>query len=90
MPAYRIQPKLSFLLIHSANPQSWPGFAHVVRPSVPTFQNLVKQNKAKTMVATGETVGLAEWFIDDTCPVFLYFVGNKEKRHLTKITNKQK
>ena len=23
------------------------------------------------MVATGETVGLAEWIIDDTCLVFL-------------------
>ena len=24
------------------------------------------------MVATGETVGLAEWIIDDTCLVYLY------------------
>ena len=24
------------------------------------------------MVATGETVGLAEWIIDDTCLVFLF------------------
>ena len=39
-------------------------FAHIVCPSVPTFQN-----KAKTMFATGETVGLAEWIIDDTCLV---------------------
>ena len=38
-------------------------------PSVPTFQNLAKQNKAKTMFAIGETVGLAEWIIDDTCLV---------------------
>ena len=38
-------------------------------PSVPTFQNLAKQNKAKTLFATGETVGLAEWIIDDTCLV---------------------
>ena len=30
------------------------------------FSNLEKQNKAKTMFATGETVGLAEWIIDDT------------------------
>ena len=27
------------------------------RPSVPTFQNLAKQSKAKTMFATGNTVG---------------------------------
>ena len=62
-------------LIHSANPQSRPVgiivFAHVVRPSVPTFQNLEKQNKAKPMFATGETAGLAEWIIDDTCLVCL-------------------
>ena len=44
-----------------------------VRPSVPTFQNLAKQNKfqAKTMFTTCETVGLAEWIIDDTCLVRL-------------------
>ena len=41
-------------------------FARVVRPSVPTFQNLVKQNKVKTMLTTGEIVGLAEWIIDDS------------------------
>ena len=61
-------------LIHSVNPQSRSVgiivFAHVfLRPSVHTFQNLAKQNKAKTMFATGETVGLAEWIIDDTCLV---------------------
>ena len=36
-------------------------------PSIPAFQNLAKQNKAKAMFATGETVGLAKWIIDDTC-----------------------
>ena len=54
-------------LIHSADPQSrLVGiivFAHVVRPSVPTFQNLAKQNKAKTIFATGETMGMAEWIM---------------------------
>ena len=41
-------------------------FVHVVRPSVPTFQNLTNQNKfqAKTMFATGEPVGLAKWIIN--------------------------
>ena len=34
-----------------------------VRPSVPTFQNLAKQNHVKTMFTTAETVGLAEWII---------------------------
>ena len=35
---------------------------------VPTFQNLAKQNKVQTkiVIATGGTVGLAEWIIDDT------------------------
>ena len=42
-----------------------------VRPSVPTFKNLAKQNKVKTMIATGETVGLAEWIIDDKCRIVL-------------------
>ena len=31
------------------------------------FQNLAKQNKEKTMLATGEAVGLAKWIIDYTC-----------------------
>ena len=61
------------LLIHSADPQSPPlgiiVFSHVVRQFV-TFQNLAKQNKVKTMFATGEIVGLAKWIIDDTCLVF--------------------
>ena len=50
-------------LIHEADPQSLPivivVFAHVVRPSVHKFQ-------VKTMFATSETLGLAEWIIDDT------------------------
>ena len=58
----------SDILIHSANPQSRPvviiSFAHVVRPS-PLFKSS-KTKQQKTMVATGETVGLAEWIIDDT------------------------
>ena len=67
-------------MIHSADPQSRPlgiiVLARVaVRTSVPAFQNLAKQNKfqAKTMFATGVTMGLAELIIDDTCPVFIYF-----------------
>ena len=61
---------------------TWPIHTHchcfcTCRPSVrPTFQNLAKQNKVKTMFATGETVGLAEWIINDNCLVFvcIYFV----------------
>ena len=75
--SWRILPRLQgnallsgqFKLIHSADPQSCsqtcgPSVHPSVRPSVPTFQNIAKQNKyqAKTMFATGETVGLAEWF----------------------------
>ena len=43
------------------------------RPLVIIFQNLAKQNKfqANTMFTTGETLGLAEWIIDDTCLVIV-------------------
>ena len=46
--------------------------------SVPTFQNLAKQNKfqAIAMFTIGETVGLAEWIIDDPCLV-LYRMANE-------------
>ena len=61
------------LLIHSAAPQSRQEGSLVLHMlSVPTFEILAKQNKVKTMFATGETVGLAEWIIDDTCLVLLY------------------
>ena len=47
-----------------------------VRPSFspssrPHFLKSSKQNKQKTMFATGETVGLAEWIIDETCLVII-------------------
>ena len=66
-------------MIHSADPHlrlvGIIVFALVlsVCPSVPNFQNLANQNKAKTMFATGETVGMAEWIIDDTCLVLYVF-----------------
>ena len=63
-------------MIHSAHPQSLPVviivFAHVVRASVRLhFEKFskAKQIQAKTMFTTGDTVGLAEWIIDDTCLV---------------------
>ena len=59
------------ILIHSANPKSQPVgiivFAHVVRPS-PLFKSS-KTKQQKTMFATGVTMGLAGWIIDDTCLV---------------------
>ena len=39
---------------------------HVVRPH---FSESSKTKQVKTMSATGVTVGLAEWIIDDTCLV---------------------
>ena len=65
------------LLIHSANTQSWPEaipiFTNVVRssvrPSVPAFQNLARQDntiQVKIMIATAGTVSLAKWIINDT------------------------
>ena len=76
-----IEDKRKTFLIHSADPQLRPVaiivFIHVVRTSVrtsvrPHFQKLAKKNifpVKKTMFTTGETVGLAEWIIDDTCLV---------------------
>ena len=65
----------SGLLIHEADPLSQPvGIIVTCRPFVrPHFS---KQNKfqAKTMFAIGNTVGLAEWIIDNTCLVFLFLV----------------
>ena len=62
-------------LIHSANPQPRSVgiivFAHIVRPSVRFhFSKSSKTKQQKTMSATGESVGLAQWIIDDTCLVF--------------------
>ena len=55
-------------------------FAHVVRPSVLTFQNLEKQSKfqVKTIFTTGETVNLVEWIIDDTFLVVYFLQKNKD------------
>ena len=39
----------------------------------PHFSKSGITNKVKTMFATGETVGLAEWIIDDPCLVFYFF-----------------
>ena len=63
---------VSLILIHEADPQSRPVvtivFAHVIRSYVCPYvrPHFSKQNKfqGKTMFATGETVGLAEWIID--------------------------
>ena len=68
------------VLIHLANPQPRPlvitVFAHVVRTYVRAhFSNLANKKQHK-MVATGETVGLAEWIVDDTCLV-VFHIGNK-------------
>ena len=49
----------------TCRPHIRPSYRTSVRP------HFSKQNKlqAKTMFATGQTVGLAEWIIDDTCLV---------------------
>ena len=73
-------------LIHSADPQSRPVviiiFGHVVRPFVrpsPLFKSR-KTKQQKTMFATGVTLGLAEWIIDDTCLVSFMFKDQQRKR----------
>ena len=96
-----IKTKITFkfiFMIHIdplGQPTFTAGSAHYVRtwcPSVrpsPLFKSS-KTNEQKTMVATGEAVGLAEWIIDDTCLVentFVVMVGistntasNQEKK----------
>ena len=71
-----------FKLIHSADSQSRPVviiiFAHVVRAYVRPYvhPHFSKQNKfqGKTIFTTAETVGLAEWIMDDTCLVISVIV----------------
>ena len=61
-------------LAHSHGWQ-WSLFSHIL--SVRThFSKYSKTNKfqARTMFTTGETVGLAEWIIDDTSLVYSVFV----------------
>ena len=74
-------------MIHSADPQSRPVviiiFAHVVRSFVrPSVRPLFKSSttkQQKIMVATGGTVGLVEWFIDDSCLVIIFFTGGSSE-----------
>ena len=50
---------------------------HTCCPSVrPHFSQSSKTKQQKTMFATGVTVGLDEWIIDDTCLVLLIFIFN--------------
>ena len=45
---------------------------------LPTFQNLPKQNnfQVRIVIATGDTVGLAEWIIDGTNILLFDVVAN--------------
>ena len=47
-------------------------------PSVPTFQSR-KTKQQKTMFATGVTVGLAKWIIDNTCLVISIFTQTEKR-----------
>ena len=67
---YNLKNRKFKLLIPSANTKSRPVgsmFSHMlsVRPSALFKSRKTKQQK--TMFATGVTMGLAEWIIDDTC-----------------------
>ena len=87
------------VFIYSANPQSRPVviiiFAHVVRPFVrssvrpsPLFRSS-KTKQQKTMVATGVTMGLAEWIIDDTClVVFILGISQSNNSSIELLTIK--
>ena len=37
------------------------------------------------MIATGETVGLAEWIIDDTCLVLSSFIATINKNWVNQV-----
>ena len=52
------------------------GCDHCFRTCCPSVPHFSKQNEfqAKTMFTTGETVGLAEWIIDDTCLIKRFFL----------------
>ena len=72
---------MSFLavLIHLANPKFMASRDHCIRsccPFVGTYVPLFKSRKTKqqkTMFATGVTMDPAEWIIDDTCLVNVFF-----------------
>ena len=75
---------VDFLLIHSADSQSWPVviIVHCFHTCSPTCvrphfskSSKTKQIQVKTMFTTGKTVGLAEWIIDDTCLVYHSFLS---------------
>ena len=61
----------SSLLIHSANPQSWPlviTFFHTCRTSISTFPKLAKENNFQVKIVKIVTDGIvnqAEGIIDD-------------------------
>ena len=65
-------------LIHSAHPQSRQVvitiFTEVVRTCVRSHFSKSRKNKTKVkiLIATGVTVGLAEWIIDDNCLVTIH------------------
>ena len=75
IPSARPTPELNYIstwiLIHSANPKSRKSlFSHMLsvrtslRPS-PLFKSIKTKHK-KTLFATGVTMHLVEWIIDDT------------------------
>ena len=82
-------------MVHEAYPQSRPRpvviivSAHVVRSYVRLH---FSQNKfqAKTMFATGETVGLAEWIIDDTCLVSISSFRDKILNLVPEVRSSEK
>ena len=50
-------------------------FSHMLSVRTSPFFKSSKTKQQKTMVATFETVGLAEWIIDDTCLVTIAFIN---------------
>ena len=66
------------MLIHSADPQSWPEVIIIfdvvsVRPSVPTFQNITKHNKHRVKIMIATDVGLWVWTRGSLLPFVMFF-----------------
>ena len=68
LPSEEFKIGLRFCL-NLLDPLGQPTVGIIVFAPVVRLSSLLKTKKQKTVLATGETMGLAEWIIDDTCLV---------------------
>ena len=67
--AMGLQVKVKFLIDPLGQPKVTVRRDHCFRPCCPSIRLSRKTKQQKTILANGLTMGLAEWFIDDTCLV---------------------